>query len=268
MLQISEKSMLALGALAERRYIQDTAQYLKEAFPVFRHEPVKALVECGIRKAEALQMDSAREITTLLDLMIKFGADFDTDPLFLWAGLSSAPRRIDGKYIGDKEGIRQLMRIRDAFAELEDTSPALGAEAYARSMDALLSLSPEDLRRAATDAGCIRLLRLVSPKRLDRVDERELSQLLNVAWETANRRGMYSEEAAALYSVLFCVYGHGVAGDPLYSGLFEHESVNMYARGYRHDGEELVRVAAFLAHIQKHIASRWLPVEARAGRNA
>jgi hypothetical protein len=84
MLTIRKEQMLALSASMVRSFEERMVAHLAANFPQqfeqLKEAGVQKLVRMGIDKGALYGVNSVRDVTTLVELMIEFGADFELQP--------------------------------------------------------------------------------------------------------------------------------------------------------------------------------------------
>ena len=82
MLRIRQEQVDALDLAREDDFIRRTMLHVRQLFAGrrFENEPLRALIDAGIRKANAYALPAERDTALLVDLMVALGADFDLQP--------------------------------------------------------------------------------------------------------------------------------------------------------------------------------------------
>jgi hypothetical protein len=97
LLAIRQEQMAAFSRAELEKFEARTLARLLQSFPkqcgTLTESQLRNLIQYGIRRARTYRITSERDVSQYIDLMLRFGQDFDTDPRCAWAGYILANRK-------------------------------------------------------------------------------------------------------------------------------------------------------------------------------
>lgn len=100
MFVVTDKQMKILGAEMERAFTRRMVEYLRQYFPPqtkgMTDAELKKMVEAATARAAGYGITAEEDVQKFLELMMRFGKNFDQDPAVGWAGTILRPKDIDG----------------------------------------------------------------------------------------------------------------------------------------------------------------------------
>ena len=179
-------------------------------------ERMGAVVQRGIRDAEAAGFDTVGPVRLYLELMCLFGSYFGTDPQLPWAGeilragftddqaaRADALHRRSGRFLSEVFGPGNI-HGRAALMALSD---------WARQPRPL----PDSGFEAAASSG----VAAIWPQRYACAGDGALRALAARARAEADARGLATDRGRTLVFILMLGFGHGFADDPLFPWFSE-----------------------------------------------
>ena len=124
MLRIRREQLAALEQAVIEAFEEKAVKHLRAQFSeecdALGEEQTLAVVRHGIQRAESYGIRGGKMVLGYLELTFQFGADFDTDPAFPWAGRILQDEAIAGP------GVR-MDRLSDVAALYEEVAPGIVA---------------------------------------------------------------------------------------------------------------------------------------------
>lgn len=215
MLAMSDKQFGAFDQAADRRFEDEMLAHCRFAAPrlaeIRGEDTIRAVIRLGMKRARAHGLTTRGPVRYHIDLMLAFGCDFDSDPQYPWVAASLA----------DTEGMAEMARAEQLHALVSaHAAEVLGPDnAYAiEALRAFRELPLGDHLGPGRDqrSGLIGALRLVYPRKADRVGEAGLDALFEAGTVQAEHHGLPQEPGAGVLTALMFGFGHGITRDPLY----------------------------------------------------
>jgi hypothetical protein len=208
-LVIRESQLEALAQAALRRFEDEMVAHLgrhAERLAALRGEAaLRALVRTGIARARGHGFVQRGPIRLYLELMLAFGAAFDTDPQYAWAHAALAPAP-GSDPMARAEALHGLAL--DYFACV--AGPANGHAL--RALDRVCATLPQPGPMSAEQADAA--LREIYPEKYAFAGSEALQRLAQRALERAHAAAL--ADGAGVLLALMYAFGHGVASDPMY----------------------------------------------------
>ncbi|MDC0716686.1 hypothetical protein [Nannocystis bainbridge] len=219
MLKISATQLGAFerAALAdfEARMLAHLKRFSPRHLRIVGDPELGELIVVGCTRAETYGLVSERGTRIYIELMLMFGAGFDTDPQHAWA--------VEPLRAGDGEFAR-LDRLRDAAWRFLDRTASDDLDAAGRSQPgraaAELQQFAQPERTLSDEAGLdlrarlVALLRRVFPAKCEAIGEPALVRTVEQALAKARSFALISERGQALFVGLAVIFGGDLHGDP------------------------------------------------------
>jgi len=176
------------------------------------NESVRQFVWIGIERAKTVGFADIDFIRLYLELMLRLGCDFDSDPQFAWAGeiIHAEPR--------DTEFIMASQLYRELQVYLKRVHGTRGALAHAALRRFLVS-DQEWFGRTNDGQTTIMLLSSIHPEKSAYVGDDTLGCIVANAFELVRRFGLAARPGVSLIAVLTFLLGRGAISDPRYAWL-------------------------------------------------
>lgn len=205
----------------EDRMITHLRVFSSAHFKILREEEIRGVIQSGMERAAPHGLTSGRSIRYFVDTMFLVGSGFDEDPMLPWARAALT----DTFHTHQEERVNLLFsRAREHVAAIRPELVALAQGGGAGFMDDLRRLRAEDNEPlvpagfAATGPVQKRafdwLVRRF-PMKSERAGEARVRALVELAADTAVRRGLGTPRGVLVLSAMMFVLGAGCAADPL-----------------------------------------------------
>lgn len=215
MFQISKQQLLGLSELQGDSFKGRLREFLIEEFP--RHtdamgaDALDDLVALVMERAGALDFDAEREFMIFAVYAVLFGAFFDDDPQYPWAGDRLARPGLDPHQRID------LFRTRaeQAITGLEE------AAQERQQLEVLATMDPTTLafERVDVNTPLVNWYAELFPAQTGWMRPRDLSALTDRAEALSQSAGLISPEGPKLVIAAMGMLGSGFAADPQHHGL-------------------------------------------------
>lgn len=238
---IRKQQLTVFGRAARETFERRLLEHIQEFFPVHWREVgrdgLHDVTRLGITNAASHGLETQREITLFVSLMLYFGSHFDTDDQLPWAtqGLADVS---DG----------------DAFTRIEKTyHSALDYMGRVAGPNGQFAMSA--LRRFTMAAQARSRLALgdslgsIYPEKYDVLDDGQRDRLAERAIECARTYRLDAGQGASLCAGLSLLLGHGFARDPQFPWI-----------GHVLNDRQIPDAAGRLAALQEAVVlhlSRW-----------
>ena len=216
--------MTATGVFRPRRnprLREEVLEYLWREFPthcIIMTDPLtRRVIDLATRRAAAHGLFASHQVCSWVTLMVFFGAFFDDDPLFPWAGATLRETRGRDRDVA----LAMLFETMD-----KAVNPFLGetGEHYRKALLWALSLRFDAI--AADDGGSVdeavlRWLKTGYPARYSSLTRDQLELLTSAARARAERFGLVPRAGSILCALLISLLGIHMHHDPLHAWLGE-----------------------------------------------
>lgn len=214
-MKIRKEQMAALERAALKGFevdmVRHLAQYAPRLSQVAGEDAVRREIRFGLERAGRYGFTKRGPVRFYIELMVRLGCDFDTDPLLPWANaaLKEAPDQ-DQMVRAD----RLFERAMDYFHKVFGPDDEQMVAALRRIDEARL----EDYPASAHDLEEVGLRGLTAmyPQKCEYVGEPALRALIRRGPELARKYSTATDLGLALFIALPFALGHGFAADPLY----------------------------------------------------
>ena len=191
----------------EGEMVDHLARYAPRLYELRGPAVFGSVVRGGHRKANELGFERRGPVRLILEMMVAFGCDFDTDPQL--PAFSSA--------LADPGPQHEMDRAERVYeAVLKYRSEVVGEDGK------LAIQALEQVRRiasAAPPSNAERLLEALQnayPARFNHAGRSAMARLVERAAAEAQKRSVPTSAGVTLFAALMFALGHGAFGDPLY----------------------------------------------------
>jgi hypothetical protein len=215
----------------QRDVITRLAERAPGCFTVVPERAIAEVTRLGAERAERHGLTRVGPARLFVEVMILFGSDFDTDPLFPWAQAALAETH--------PTQIAKADRLHDVMMEYIDAVALRGHERTAAAMQRFEPIAERwlamDVPSGALAAVIDEEARALYPERLSYLGPSAAAAAVQQWAEDAAACGK-TGAAAVIHALLASLLGHGFARDPLFPWA--------HGRGHAGGPRELVREAA------------------------
>jgi hypothetical protein len=207
--------MKQLEASVREGFENEMVQYCHSVSPavcdVAGNENVLQFVRTGIERAKACGFTDVDFISLYLELMLRFGSGFESDPQFSRVGEIIQAKPKDPEMIMAGQLHRQLQLY---LEQVHGTDGSLAQAALGRLAAPGQSWS---IRTNDGKPGIMRMLGAVYPEKYAYVGGPALDPIISKAVEQARRAGVPSHNGVSLLAIMAFFFGHDALSDPLYA---------------------------------------------------
>ena len=198
-----------------RTFEDGMVRHLREFNPhhceVIGEAGLREVIRAAIVRAAEYGFTTRGPVRLYLDLIFMFGHDFDTDPLYPWAG----------EILNHGDGEDQMQRAERLHATALRYADAVAGPNHEFEKAALRraqSVSWQDLRLppGSFEDGCVARLREAHTHKYAYVGEDAVRGMIGEAVEKAQAFSISAPEGRLLFVVMAFALGHGFVADPLY----------------------------------------------------
>jgi hypothetical protein len=214
---------------------------------------VRGLQRCiaeGIERARIHGVTNPGLLRFFIELMVRFGHRFDTDPLYPWASA----------ILGDASLTSQATRIGGLFQASEHYLETIGQHDHSIAIPLLRALKDVRLDRLRPGIpgfveATLETLWTIDPRRCQHLGEGALRELIRRSPQAAADCGLDTDRGVAMVTLLSFVVGHGFATDPIYpwieSALCNPRTTDPAYRGRCLEGLAETFLTRALAHFER-----------------
>ena len=165
----------------------------------------------GIERAAVHGVTNPGLLKTYVELMMMFGAAFDVDPLYPWAGEILRDPALPGE-------VERMKRLYQAMLGYLDAASDPQQEAPVQALRNLVAFLGEGVPPAALrdEQRAVDTLARIYPKRGAHLGEARLRELVRVGPEQAARLDVATDQGIVLVTGMLFGIGWGFAEDPLW----------------------------------------------------
>lgn len=251
MIKIRAEQMAVLERAALQGFEGDMVRHLGRYAPrlseVVGEDALRLEIRLGIERAKRYSFTNRGPVRFYIEMMVRLGCDFDTDPLLPWANavLREMP---DEDQMARAE--RFYERAMDYFRRVFGPDDEQMVDALRRLDAARLEDYP--VSGDNSEEVALRALAAIYPQKCAVVGEPALRGLIRRGPELARKYGTSTSIGLALFIALPFALGHGFAADPLYpwiSGVLNNAAIaepekrveRLYSRTKTYLGAALAR---------------------------
>jgi len=212
---IRDQQMAAFQEYARTAYHRELVARMKEFAPqlcrIIGDRGLDSVVGSGMKRAEKYGFTRRGPIRLFVELMFRFGSDFDSDPQLPWATrtLTASPHE------HEMARADRLYGEMSAYLERVDgPNSEYAREALRRLKDALASPPPRFFGPFQEQA--LADLHTFYPQKYEYLSDGPLRIVIGSAVDAARTLGISTEPGVALLVGLKFGFGHGALKDPLY----------------------------------------------------
>jgi|ERR1700687_744965 len=201
-----------------QKFEDEMVEHLKKFSPqhwrVIKEPDGRRAIKLGIERARAYGFTSRGPVRFYLELMLKFGSYFDTDPQYSWAR----------EVLVDPEDIDQMVRanwLHDRLSLYEAITLGQGRKYLLAALLRLSHLRIEDFVKvdATAEDVAVKGLWEVYPEKCDYLKKTAIRAFVRHSFEVAGSCGLTTKKGALLSAALAFFVGHGFPNDPLYAWI-------------------------------------------------
>ena len=223
MLIIRQTQIDVLAQLRLREFEDRVLEHLRHWMPrhslLLGEEPMRRVVQHGLRKARRYGLDSECTVIGYVDLMCLLGSGFDTDPLLPWAApILTEAARGDPVERGDRLYDAAWEYIGRIVADYRDQDGKPLTERLVLLLREGRATPREELAEAAFPAfgeDLQRTLATYFPAKSAAVGEAQIAALAQRARRRADQHRLSGQRGILLLAVLMFILGDGFDNDPL-----------------------------------------------------
>ncbi len=215
MLIIKSKQFQAFDAASIRRLENELNRYLWKFNPkhcdVLGKSGVNTVIQRSMKKANSYGFTNKGPMRQYMELVFIFGSDFDTDPIFPWAG----------RILRDNDKPDQMLRVERLHVKALEYIDATAGEDFRYENEALHLVRSFRYENLAVphrnfEEGCLDKLQFFYPRKYAYVGEPVLQRLIHAAKEQARDHSVTTQQGILFLAALMFFMGHGFAEDPLF----------------------------------------------------
>jgi hypothetical protein len=197
-------------------YVAELCEHCREYAPDLLEslddKQLEDAVRRGMAAAEAHGFDKRGPVRFYLDMMIAFGAGFDTDPQYPWAAeILANPDGLEQMELSDALHIKATESFNIVFGPKNSHSNKSLEQLLLRVKDGI------EFKRENFRQDMLVLLKEIHPMKYDLVGEDALKALINYAIARGNDRyGFKQARSMAMMTLMMFALGHKFDQDPFH----------------------------------------------------
>lgn len=249
---IRDQQMAAFWEYARTAYHRELVAHMKEFAPqlcrIIGDRGLDSVVGWGMKRAEGYGFTRRGPIRLFLELMFRFGSDFDSDPQLPWATrtLTASPNEHELA-----RADRLYGKMSEYLEKIDGPNSEYALEALRRFKDALATPPPRFLGPFQEQA--LADLHTFYPQKYEYLSDGPLRTVIGSAVEAARSLGISTEPGVALLVGLKFAFGHGALKDPLFpwigAALADESAPNPNDRAKRLSAKTKVYIDRMLLNV-------------------